>query len=70
VTLFAVLPGPLDAAALVEEMIGAGKHLAEKLHGVLQDERGAALNVQRLSDLRADVAAWQARTQSAGPPPG
>ncbi|HZF25605.1 MAG TPA: cell division protein ZipA C-terminal FtsZ-binding domain-containing protein [Steroidobacteraceae bacterium] len=66
VTLFAVLPGPLEAAALVEEMITAGKRLAEELQGVLQDERGAALNTQRLSDLRADVGAWQARAQSAG----
>jgi cell division protein ZipA len=70
VTLFAVLPGPIEASALVEEMISAGKRLADELHGVLQDERGAALNVQRLGDLRAEVAAWQARTQSAGPPSG
>jgi cell division protein ZipA len=66
VTLFAVLPGPLEATSLVEEMIVAGKRLAEELHGVLQDERGAALNAQRLSDLRADVVAWQARVRSAG----
>jgi cell division protein ZipA len=66
VTLFAVLPGPLDATSLVEEMITAGKRLAEELHGVLQDERGAVLNAQRLSDLRADIVAWQARVQSAG----
>lgn len=66
VTLFAVLPGPLEATALVEEMVSAGRRLAEELHGVLQDERGAVLNAQRLSDLRADVMAWQARVQSAG----
>jgi cell division protein ZipA len=67
VTLFAVLPGPLEASALVEEMIGAGRRLAEELQGVLQDERGAILNTRRLADLRASVAEWHARTQSAGP---
>ncbi len=67
VTLFAVLPGPLEASALVEEMIGAGRRLAEELQGVLQDERGATLNAQRLADLRASVAEWHARTQTAGP---
>lgn len=67
VTLFAVLPGPLEAAALVEEMIGAGRRLAEELQGVLQDERGAILNAQRLADLRASVAEWHARTQSTSP---
>jgi cell division protein ZipA len=67
VTLFAVLPGPLEAPALVEEMIGAGRRLAEELQGVLQDERGATLNAQRLADLRASVAQWHARAQMAGP---
>ncbi len=67
VSLFAVLPGPLEAAALLEEMITAGKRLAEQLHGVLQDEHGAPLNAQRLADLRASVAEWQERARSAGP---
>jgi cell division protein ZipA len=67
VSLFAVLPGPLEAATLLEEMITAGKSLAEQLHGVLQDERGAPLNAQRLADLRASVAEWQERARSAGP---
>ena len=48
-------------------MITAGKRLAEELHGVLQDERGAPLNAQRLADLRASVAEWHARARSAGP---
>jgi cell division protein ZipA len=67
VTLFALLPGPLEASTVVEEMISAGRCLAEELQGVLQDERGATLNAQRLADLRASVAEWHARTQSAGP---
>jgi cell division protein ZipA len=67
VSLFALLPGPLEASALVEEMIGAGRRLAEELQGVLQDERGAPLNAQRLADLRASVSEWQARAQSTGP---
>lgn len=67
VSLFAVLPGPLEAEALVEEMIATGRRLAEELHGALQDERGAPLNAQRLADLRASVADWQERARPAGP---
>ena len=67
VSLFAVLPGPLGAEALMDEMITAAKRLAEELHGVLQDERGAPLTVQRLSDLRASVAQWQERARPVGP---
>jgi FtsZ-interacting cell division protein ZipA len=42
-------------------MIATGRALAERLHGVLQDERGSTMTAQRLADLRATVAAWEGR---------
>jgi cell division protein ZipA len=61
VSLFAVLPGPREASAILEDMIATGRALAERLHGVLQDERGSTMTAQRLADLRATVAAWEGR---------
>lgn len=67
VSLFAVLPGPLEAPVLLEEMIATARRLAEDLQGTLQDERGAPMNAQRLADLRASVTDWQQRARSAAP---
>ena len=61
VSLFAVLPGPTEAGAILEDMIATGRQLAERLHGILQDERGAPMTAQRLADLRAAVSEWQRR---------
>lgn len=61
VSLFAVLPGPLDANATLEVMIATGRQLAENLQGILQDDRGVPMTPQRLADLRAGVADWQRR---------
>jgi cell division protein ZipA len=61
VSLFAVLPGPMEATAIVEDMIASGRKMAERLQGILQDERGAAMTPQRLADLRASTAEWQRR---------
>ncbi len=65
VSFFAVLPGPLDASATLEDMIATARQLAERLHGTLQDERGAPLSSQRLADLRAGVVDWQRRVEAA-----
>lgn len=64
VSLFAVLPGPMDATAILEDMIASGRKMAERLQGILQDERGAAMTPQRLADLRATIADWQLRAAS------
>lgn len=58
VSFFAVLPGPQDPIATLEEMVATARQLAETLHGTLQDEHGAPLSAQRLADLRAGVADW------------
>jgi cell division protein ZipA len=61
ISLFAVLPGPMEASAIVEDMIGTGRQLAERLSGVLQDERGATMSAQRLAELRAAIVDWEGR---------
>jgi cell division protein ZipA len=56
ITLFAVLPGPVDPLLTIDEMLSAARGLAGELPGVLQDARGAALSPQKLAALRDDVA--------------
>jgi FtsZ-interacting cell division protein ZipA len=55
--LFAVLPGPLPGTAAVEELLASAQVLAQRLHGVLQDEQGAALTPARAAAMRNLAAA-------------
>jgi cell division protein ZipA len=55
VALFAVLPGPLPAQQAFEELLVAGRALAGRLGGNLQDERGGPLSVNRISLLREEM---------------
>lgn len=57
VTLFAVLPGPVDALLTVDEMLAAARGLAGALPGsMVQDAKGAAFSAEMLAALRDDVA--------------
>jgi cell division protein ZipA len=60
VTLFAVLPGPVDPLLTIDEMLSAARGLAGELPGMVQDANGVALSPQRLAALRDDVAHFQA----------
>ena len=60
VTLFAVLPGPVDALLTVDELLGAARGLAQELSGMVQDNKGMPLSPQRAAALRDDVARFQA----------
>jgi cell division protein ZipA len=60
ITLFAVLPGPIDPLLTIDEMLSAARGLAAELPGTVQDAKGATLNSQRLAALRDDVAHFQA----------
>jgi len=60
ITLFAVLPGPVDPLLTVDEMLSAARGLAQALPGMLQDAKGTPLSAQRLAALRDDVAQFQA----------
>jgi cell division protein ZipA len=54
-SLFAVLPGPRPAPQAFEELISTARNLSERLHGVLQDERGSPLTSTRIAMLRERV---------------
>jgi cell division protein ZipA len=60
VTLFAVLPGPVEPLRTVDELLGAARGLAQELAGMVQDSKGIPLSPQRVAALRDDVARFQA----------
>jgi cell division protein ZipA len=60
ITLFAVLPGPLEPLLTVDELLGAARGLAQELSGMVQDNKGMPLSPQRAAALRDDVARFQA----------
>jgi len=55
VSLFAVFPGPLPAPDAFDEMLAAARRLAERLGGMLQDERGSSLTPQAILGLREEL---------------
>lgn len=60
VTLFAVLPGPLEPLLTLDELLSAARGLAQDLSGMLQDSKGVPLSPQRTAALREEVARFQA----------
>ena len=67
VALFSVLPGPMPAQQAFEDLLTIGRSLAGRLGGNLQDDRGAPLSVQRISQLREDMLAFdRSRAQRHG----
>jgi FtsZ-interacting cell division protein ZipA len=65
ISLFAVLPGPMEAGATLDMMVGIARDLAARLRGVLQDERGVPMSPQKLADLRVGLMEWQRRADAA-----
>jgi cell division protein ZipA len=60
VTLFAVMPGPAEPLATVDDLFAAARGLAQELSGTVQDAKGIPLSAQRAAELREDVARFQA----------
>jgi cell division protein ZipA len=60
VTLFAVLPGPVEPLLTLDELLAAARGLAQELSGMVQDSKGMPLSPQRAAVLREDVARFQA----------
>jgi cell division protein ZipA len=60
VTLFAVLPGPVEPLLTIDELLGAARGLSQELAGMVQDSKGMPLSPQRVAALRDDVARFQA----------
>ena len=64
ITLFAVLPGPLEPMLTVDELLLAARDLAIALNGAVQDSKGAPMTAQRAAALRDEVARFQASLSS------
>lgn len=59
VTLFMLLPGPLDGLIAYDQMLSSAQRLAHATHGILQDERGSKLTAQIMERLRDEVLDFQ-----------
>jgi cell division protein ZipA len=55
ISLFLVLPGPLDGAMAFDLMMTAARALAQTLDGELLDESGSTLSIQRERYLREEI---------------
>jgi cell division protein ZipA len=63
VSLFGVVPGPLDAPATFDLVLTVGRGLAERLQGQLQDEQGSTLTSQRILNLREELVHFEHRNR-------
>jgi cell division protein ZipA len=55
ISVFAVIPGAVDAPTTFDMMLATAKRLAERLGGQLQDEQGSTLTMQRVLSLREEI---------------
>jgi cell division protein ZipA len=60
ITLFAVLPGPIEPLGAMDELLRTARGLAEELSGMVQDAKGMPLTPQRAAALREDLVRFQA----------
>ena len=63
ISLFGVVPGPLDAPATFDLVLSVGRGLAERLKGQLQDEQGSTLTAQRILNLREELVHFEHRNR-------
>lgn len=63
VSLFGIVPGPLEAPAAFDLILTTGRHLAERLGGQLQDEQGSTLTAQRILNLREELVHFEHRNK-------
>lgn len=59
VSLFLMLPSPVDALSAFDQMLSTARELARRLDGDLLDEQGSRLSVQRERYLREEVIQFQ-----------
>jgi cell division protein ZipA len=59
ISLFLVLPGPVDGVEAFDLMMAAARALAQTLGGELLDESGSTLSVQRERYLREEIIQYQ-----------
>lgn len=59
ISLFMVLPGPIDGAQAFDLMMTAARALSQSLNAELLDESGSTLSIQRERYLREEVIQFQ-----------
>ncbi len=59
ISLFMVLPGPIDSVEAFDMMMEAARALAQSLNGELLDESGSTLSIQRERYMREEVIQYQ-----------
>ena len=59
ISLFMVLPGPVDSVDAFDMMMAAARALAQSLDGELLDESGSTLSIQRERYLREEIIQFQ-----------
>ena len=59
ISLFLVLPGPVDSVVAFDLMISASRALGQALNGELLDETGSTLSIQRERYLREEIIQFQ-----------
>jgi cell division protein ZipA len=59
ISLFLVLPGPLDGCKAFDLMMEAARTLTKALHAELLDESGSTLSIQRERYLREEIIQYQ-----------
>jgi len=55
ISLFLILPGPVDGSEAFDLMMSAARALAQSLQGELLDESGSTLSIQRERYMREEV---------------
>ncbi len=63
ISLFGIVPGPLDGPATFDLILAVGRHLADRLKGQLQDEQGSTLTSQRVLNLREELVHFEHRNK-------
>lgn len=61
ISVFGIVPGPLEAPATFDLMLALGRKLADRLGGQLQDEQGSTLTAQRILNLREELVQFEHR---------
>lgn len=59
ISLFLVLPGPIDSVEAFDLMLAAARALTQSLDGELLDESGSTLSIQRERYLREEIIQFQ-----------
>ena len=59
ISLFLVLPGPIDNVEAFDSMLAAARTLTQSLDGELLDESGSTLSIQRERYLREEIIQFQ-----------